>query len=348
MPAIRSQTQHLSQECSSIPDAAVARALKTIQERFAEDGLNIATVAREAGVSKSVLQDRFAQLVGASPMRYRTKWRMRIAADMLCEGKTNTANIAYAVGFGSEAAFNRAFKREFGSPPAAWKRRSSDVLAYDKRPHQLFVSGTTTMLNWISRYIGDFVDRNPDLSVQLAPNSRKVDFAVDDVDCALRCSANLPSGVEAEELFKLDFTPMCGPEFLATHRIESPADLLDVARITPSDPWWEIWSRRFGLEEPANPPRGVEMGAQLLDGIAAIGGQGVALLTPRFWSEDLADGRLVCPLPQILNGNEGYWFVYPSPRAAWPKIRRFSEWLHRLVARSALRSYPEVSALRAA
>ena len=65
-------------------------------------------------------------------------------------------------------------------------------------------------------------------------------------------------------------------------------------------------------------------------------------------SEDWADGRLVCPLPQILNGNEGYWFVYPSPRAAWPKIRRFSEWLHRLVARSALRSYPEVSALRAA
>lgn len=60
---------------------------------------------------------------GEPPMRYCAKWRMRMAANMLRDGKANTANIAYAVGFNSEAAFNRAFKREFGEPPAAWRRR---------------------------------------------------------------------------------------------------------------------------------------------------------------------------------------------------------------------------------
>lgn len=348
MSSIQNQARQMSEECSRIPDPAVARAVRTIQERFAEDGLSLETVAREAGVSKSVLQDRFGHFLGASPMRYRAKWRMRIAADMLREGKANTANIAFAVGFGSEAAFNRAFKREFGQPPAAWKRRSSDVLAYDKRPHELFVSGTTTVLNWISRYIGDFVERNPDLSIQLEPNPRKIDFAVDDMDCAIRCAKSLPLGVEAEKLFQLDFTPMCAPEFLAAHRLEGPADLLNVPRITPSDPWWKIWSRHFDLQELVETPRGVEMGAQLLDGIAAIGGQGVALLTPRFWTEDVADGRLVCPLRHVMIGSEGYWFVYPSARARWPKIRRFSDWLHRLAASAALPPYPNVRALRAA
>jgi pimeloyl-ACP methyl ester carboxylesterase len=56
-------------------------------------------------------------------MRYCARWRMRVAANMLRDGKQNSANIAYSVGFNSEAAFNRAFKREYGEPPATWRRR---------------------------------------------------------------------------------------------------------------------------------------------------------------------------------------------------------------------------------
>jgi AraC-like DNA-binding protein len=50
---------------------------------------------------------------------------MRMACNMLRDGKQNTASVAYAVGFGSEAAFNRAFKREFGVPPAAWRKQAA-------------------------------------------------------------------------------------------------------------------------------------------------------------------------------------------------------------------------------
>lgn len=105
-----------------LTDPAVSRALSVIHTRYAED-LDVEGLAREAGVSRSVLGERFAELIGEPPMRYCARWRMRMAANMLRDGKHNSANIAYAVGFNSEAAFNRAFKREYGEPPATWRRR---------------------------------------------------------------------------------------------------------------------------------------------------------------------------------------------------------------------------------
>jgi AraC-like DNA-binding protein len=105
-----------------LTDPAVSRALSIIHTRYAED-LDVEGVAREAGVSRTVLGERFAELIGEPPMRYCGRWRMRVAANMLRDGKHNSANVAYAVGFNSEAAFNRAFKREYGEPPATWRRR---------------------------------------------------------------------------------------------------------------------------------------------------------------------------------------------------------------------------------
>ena len=105
-----------------LADPAVSKALSMIHKRYAEE-LDVETLAREAGVSRTVLGERFAELIGEPPMRYCARWRMRVAANMLRDGKENTANVAYSVGFNSEAAFNRAFKREYGEPPATWRRR---------------------------------------------------------------------------------------------------------------------------------------------------------------------------------------------------------------------------------
>ena len=106
---------------AGLKDVAVAKALHLIHSRYSDE-LDLETLAREAGVSRTILRERFAELIGEPPMRYCGRWRMRVAANMLRDGKECNANIAYAVGFNSEAAFNRAFKREFGEPPAAWKR----------------------------------------------------------------------------------------------------------------------------------------------------------------------------------------------------------------------------------
>ncbi|WP_051531759.1 alpha/beta fold hydrolase [Sphingomonas sp. URHD0057] len=127
--AVREYVEHLPPGSDGwlrgLADPAVSKALSIIHECYAED-LDVESLARAAGVSRSVLGERFAELIGEPPMRYCARWRMRIAQNLLRETDQNTASIAYAVGFASEAAFNRAFKREFGEPPASWRRRMEE------------------------------------------------------------------------------------------------------------------------------------------------------------------------------------------------------------------------------
>ena len=99
----------------------MGRTIALIHRRFA-DTLTLDVLAREAGVSKTVLGDRFRMLIGELPMHYCSRWRMNVAADLLRNARENACSVAYSVGFNSEAAFNRAFKREYGVPPAAWQR----------------------------------------------------------------------------------------------------------------------------------------------------------------------------------------------------------------------------------
>ncbi|MET0606342.1 MAG: AraC family transcriptional regulator [Beijerinckiaceae bacterium] len=79
-------------------------------------------LAREAGMSRSSLAERFVHFVGQPPMQYLTQWRMQMASDMLGRGSDSVGRIAAAVGYDSEAAFNRAFKKIVGTPPGAWRR----------------------------------------------------------------------------------------------------------------------------------------------------------------------------------------------------------------------------------
>ena len=82
----------------------------------------VESLAREVGMSRSALADRFTALLGRSPMQYLTQWRLTLAAHLLRTTTKPASVVAYDVGYESEAAFNRAFRREFGAPPAAWRR----------------------------------------------------------------------------------------------------------------------------------------------------------------------------------------------------------------------------------
>ncbi|HEY0445047.1 MAG TPA: alpha/beta fold hydrolase [Allosphingosinicella sp.] len=125
----------LADRAAACRDLAVGRALDIIHERYSEP-LDIHALAREAGVSRSVLAERFTRLLGTPPMRYCTRWRLRIAADMLAGGDRRATEIAFLVGFGSEAAFNRAFKREYAKPPVAWRRSCLPGAATPDLPKQ--------------------------------------------------------------------------------------------------------------------------------------------------------------------------------------------------------------------
>jgi AraC-like DNA-binding protein len=79
-------------------------------------------LARAANTSRSVLAERFHGLVGNTPMQYLTQWRMLLAANLLSRGNTPVARVAEDVGYQTDTAFSRAFRKEFGAPPAAWRR----------------------------------------------------------------------------------------------------------------------------------------------------------------------------------------------------------------------------------
>ena len=85
-------------------------------------GWTVQHLARRVGVSRSRLAERFRRLLGTSPMTYRTQWQLKLAAEILRSTENSVAEVAAAVGYSSEAAFNRAFRREFDCPPAQFRR----------------------------------------------------------------------------------------------------------------------------------------------------------------------------------------------------------------------------------
>lgn len=106
---------------AGLGDRLVGNALNALHQRPGHEW-TLAELARAAGTSRSVLAERFQQLVGTSPMQYLTQWRMVMAANLLRRGNTPLARVAEEVGYQNDASFSRAFRREYGLPPAAWRR----------------------------------------------------------------------------------------------------------------------------------------------------------------------------------------------------------------------------------
>ena len=106
---------------AGLGDPVVGAALNALHQRPA-DGWTLESLAHAAGTSRSVLAERFQHLVGSSPMQYLTHWRMQLAANLLCRSNAALARIAEDVGYQTDSAFSRAFRREYGLPPAAWRR----------------------------------------------------------------------------------------------------------------------------------------------------------------------------------------------------------------------------------
>ncbi|RST56035.1 AraC family transcriptional regulator [Variovorax sp. MHTC-1] len=109
---------------AGVGDRIVGAALNALHKSPAH-AWTLDELARTAGSSRSVLAERFQQLVGSSPMQYLTQWRMLLAANLLCRSNAPLASIAEDVGYQTDTAFSRAFRREYGAPPAAWRRSRS-------------------------------------------------------------------------------------------------------------------------------------------------------------------------------------------------------------------------------
>lgn len=109
---------------AGLRDRYVGRALALMHQRPDKDW-TVDGLASAVGLSRSSLAQRFTDLIGQPPMQYLTRWRLTVAAQRLRNNEIGVATIAEQVGYESEAAFNRAFKREFGMPPATWLRKQT-------------------------------------------------------------------------------------------------------------------------------------------------------------------------------------------------------------------------------
>jgi len=113
---------------AGLRDRVVGGALNALHQRPCHDW-TLAELARAAGTSRSVLAERFQQLVGVSPMQYLTQWRMVMAANLLRSSNTPLSRVAEEVGYQNDTSFSRAFRREYGLPPAAWRRNAGHAVA---------------------------------------------------------------------------------------------------------------------------------------------------------------------------------------------------------------------------
>ncbi len=106
---------------AAVGDRIVGAALKAVHEQPAH-AWTVNELARVSCTSRSVLAERFQQLVGCSPIQYLTQWRMLLATRLLSQGNAPLGRIAEEIGYQTDTAFSRAFRREFGVPPARWRR----------------------------------------------------------------------------------------------------------------------------------------------------------------------------------------------------------------------------------
>lgn len=188
--------------------------------------------------------------------------------------------------------------------------------------------------HWLLPRLGGFGRAHPEVAVRLEVSAELVDFARRDIDAAIRMGRGDWPGLACHRLMPVTFTPILSPQLLAAHGpVRSPADLLALPLIDPVDPWWGDWFAAAGVAAPELEARqGLWVATQTLAAQAALSSQGVAILSPEFFADELARGALVQPFPLLHAPGTAYWLVYPQARRRAPRTAAFRDWLLREAA----------------
>lgn len=209
-----------------------------------------------------------------------------------------------------------------------------DALAtlHDTSEGTLIIHSTATFASrWLARHLGSFQLENPTIAVRLETSQEMIDFSQTEADVAIRTGKGDWPGLKAHFLEKSHFTPMLSPQLAATiGGVKKPADILKLRIIDPGDPWWKIWFAAAGMPDVDLGGRPVSrFGAQAFEAAAAIAGQGVAILKPEFYADDVALGRLIQPFDVLSDDGSDYWLVYPQARRNANKIRAFRDFMRK-------------------
>ncbi|WP_437351720.1 LysR substrate-binding domain-containing protein [Neorhizobium petrolearium] len=200
----------------------------------------------------------------------------------------------------------------------------------DASESALIIHSTATFASrWLARYLGTFQLENPGIAVRLETSQEVIDFSRTEADVAIRTGKGEWPGLRVHFLMKSHFTPMLSPGLAATiGGVKTPEDILKLRIIDPGDPWWRIWFTAAGMPDVDLGGRpSSRFGAQAFEAAAAVAGQGVAILKPEFYADDVALGRLIQPFDLLSDDGTDYWLVYPEARRNSKKIRAFRDFL---------------------
>jgi len=299
---------------SRLPPLAAVRAFEAAGRHE-----NFSRAAEELGLTQAAISYQIRQLedrVG-KPLFVREKGRVRLsdAGQRLLPSVT-----------GGFAGIADAFE--------ALREDDAEILSVSA---SLSIGGT-----WLSARIGRFQMRYPDIAVRLSLSNDLVDLSSGPIDIALRAGRGQWDGVRADFLFRQHFTPICTAEFADEHGIRSPKDLMRVNRLAPNESIWTSWFAEAGVGAPPPSRQGVVMDSQMQEANAILGGFGVALLTPLYWSIDLRTGRLVQPFETLYVPASSHYLVHPAGRVGVRKIERFREWLYEELEQDRANSSPQI------
>ncbi|NGP18641.1 LysR substrate-binding domain-containing protein [Devosia aurantiaca] len=181
---------------------------------------------------------------------------------------------------------------------------------------------------WLAPNIGLFQLAHPDIAVRVESSGHLVDFAAEEFDAVIRATNHEVEGLVYHRLLDAEFAPMISPKLMEEYQIREPRDLLRVPQITPDDPWFIKWLELSGIEPPKFDDRPFSrLESQYMEAAAVAAGRGFAMMTPAFYPEEMASGRLVQPFETVGWNGHAYYLVYPETRRNQPKIRAFRDWI---------------------
>jgi LysR family glycine cleavage system transcriptional activator len=195
-------------------------------------------------------------------------------------------------------------------------------------------SPPTFASQWLSPHLGAFQTEYPQIAVRLVRQMDAADQQRTWPDITIHIGAEPLEALVCHPLLRLDYSPMLAPQLAdRAGGIRQPADLLKLPWISDTRGWWREWFDAAGIGPESIRQTGLNaFGALDLEAKAAIAGDGVAMLSPFLFRDDLASGRLVQPFDLRVGDGKTYWLGYQPARRNTAKIKAFAAWIQTALA----------------
>ncbi len=291
-----------------IPPLAALQAFETIARRK-----SFALAAEELHITSSAVSHQVAKLEGL--LHVRLFERSARGVELTPAGQHYLQRVASALG-----AINAA----------------TEDLRHGVQDTLYLHSSPSFATLWLMPRLASFTEQHPNVSLMLSASHVHSDFQLGQMDIDIRYGLPTWPSLEVQPIFTERILPLASPEFIRTHALHEPADLLRVPLIQSSVNvvQWPDWFARFGGGQ--RPERmGLRFDRAMMSLDAAVQKLGVALESASIGQALIASGKLQPVLAEELSLEvQAHFIVYPARHAARPQVKRFVEWLQRETAAS--------------